>query len=492
MQHVRRDQPEKQPYTLLIIDDDPLVNSSLHSVLSESFDTVLTFTDPAEALEQLDTIRPDLILLDIFLGNINGLDILAQLREREANIPVIMITAFSDIKLAVRAIKLGAEDFIVKPPDLEQLEITIRKVLQNYELRRRVELLQAQLPESPAAEILGESPAIQEVIRLARIYAQTDDTTVLITGETGTGKELVARFIHKHSRRASGPFIAVNCGAIPRDLAESELFGYERGAFTGAVEKLKKGKFELAHRGTIFLDEIGELPLDLQVKLLRILQEKRFYRLGGEKEVSTDVRVIAATNQNLEELVAAGKFREDLYYRINVARIEIPPLRERKEDILLLASAFVQEFNEKMGKKVKGFTPEAVQILRQYEWKGNVRELRNVIERVMLLTTDTVIDQEALRFLPSYEPSSGTDHQATELPKSYELAPGEHRLIISPQGANYYNVLRDLFIQTLRLTKGNKMKAAEMLGITRARFRYRLEQLNITEDMYMPRQESVS
>jgi len=403
MQRVKRDQPEKQPYTLLIIDDDPLVNSSLHSVLSESFDTVLTYTDPAEALEQIDTTRPDLILLDIFLGNINGLDILAQLREREVNIPVIMITAFSDIKLAVRAIKLGAEDFIVKPPDLEQLEITIRKVLQNYELRRRVEVLQAQLPEKPDAEILGESPAIQEVIRLARIYAQTDDTTVLITGETGTGKELVARFIHKHSRRASGPFIAVNCGAIPRDLAESELFGYERGAFTGAVEKLKKGKFELAHRGTIFLDEIGELPLDLQVKLLRILQEKRFYRLGGEKEVSTDVRVIAATNQNLEELVAAGKFREDLYYRINVARIEIPPLRERKEDILLLASAFVQEFNKKMGKKIKGFTPEAAQILRQYEWKGNVRELRNVIERVMLLSTSTVIDQEALRFLPSYE-----------------------------------------------------------------------------------------
>ncbi len=482
---------QKQPYTLLIIDDDPLVNSSLQSVLQESFENVVAYTDAAEALEKIDTLRPDLILLDIFLGNINGLDILARLREREITIPVIMITAFSDIKLAVRAIKLGAEDFIVKPLDLEQLEVTIRKVLENYELRRKVELLQAQLPEESSTEILGQSPAIQEVIRLARIYAQAEDTTVLITGETGTGKELVARFIHDHSRRSSGPFVAVNCGAIPRELAESELFGYERGAFTGAVEKLKKGKFELAHRGTIFLDEIGELPLEMQVKLLRVLQEKRFYRLGGDKEVTTNVRVIAATNQNLEQLVAEGKFREDLYYRINVARIEIPPLRERREDILLLASAFVQEFNKKLGRRVKGFTPEAMQVLQRYEWKGNVRELRNVIERVMLLTTGTMIDKDALRFLPSYEavaPASG-DHQSAVLPKSYELAPGEHRLIISPQGANYYNVIRDLFVQTLRLTKGNKMKAAELLGITRARFRYRLEQLNITEDMYLSPEE---
>lgn len=486
--HTKSVSVEKSPYTILILDDDPLVNSSLQSILQESFEQVVAFTDPQQALDSIDSIRPDLILLDIFLGNFNGLDILVQIRQREISVPVIMITAFSDIKLAVRAIKLGAEDFIVKPLDLEQLEITIRKVLENYDLKRKVEILQTQLVDSGDFQIVGESQAIKDVLHLASLYAKTDDTTVLITGETGTGKELIARYIHYSSRRASGPFIPVNCGAVPHELAESEFFGYEQGAFTGATEKLKKGKFELAHRGTIFLDEIAELTPEMQVKLLRVLQEKKFYRLGGTKEVTTDVRVIAATNQNLEQLVEAGKFREDLYYRINVARIEIPPLRERKEDILVIATSFLKEFSTKFGKRVRGFTPEAITILQSYDWKGNVRELRNAIERAILLTNNSILTEEDFRFLPVFSKESFQRITSSPLPQSYELAPGEHRLVISPQGAKYHNVLRDLFIQTLKLTKGNKMKAAEMLGITRARFRYRLEQLKITEEQYLSKE----
>lgn len=464
----------KSKYIIAIIDDDPLVNESLSNVLADRYEQIISYTDSDKALEEVEAVRPDLILLDIFMGERNGFDVLQMLRDKGMKMPVIMITAFSDVKMAVRAVKLGAEDFIVKPPDMEQLEVAVERALKNYDLRRQVDILQERLIDEQSVHILGNSEQLTQSLQFAEMVAKGDDTTVLILGESGTGKELIARYIHQKSPRANGPFVSVNCGAIPRELAENELFGYEKGAFTGATEKVKHGRFEMAHRGTILLDEVGELSLEMQVKLLRILQEKKFYRLGGAREVSIDVRVIAATNRDLEKLIEEGKFREDLYYRLNVATITTPPLRERPDDILLLATAFVREFSTKFGKKISGFTPEAVEILQSYEWKGNVRELRNAIERITLLEAGEVISRDSLKFLRS----STSSNPVT--PPVRELAAGQHQLFISRQGTPMANVLRDLIVQTLRITSGNQLKAARILGISRAKLRYRIEQLQIS------------
>lgn len=466
---------ELQSYTIVVIEDDPLVNSTVKDILSAKFTRVVTYLDARQAQNELHIISPDLILLDIFLGHENGLEILEQLRKQGYSMPVIMMTAFSDIKMAVRAMRLGAEDFIVKPLDLEQLEVAVERALNNYDLRRQVDLLSEQLKQEHPSEIIGSSEGIRKALEIGKIAAPAD-TTVLVLGESGTGKELLARYIHDNSNRARGPFVSINCGAIPRELAENELFGYERGAFTGATEKIKQGKFEQAHRGTILLDEIAELSLELQVKLLRVLQEKKFYRLGGAKEISVDVRLVASTNKDLEKLVEEGKFREDLFYRLNVARIFLPPLRERGSDVLLLASAFIKEFNKKFGKNVTGFTPEAAEILQRYQWKGNIREMRNIIERIVLLDTKDVIDNESLSFLkisPSMPQPAGADKTPLELKE------GQHYLAIARNGVTMGNVLKDLIIQTLKITSGNQIKAAKLLGISRAKLRYRIEQLGI-------------
>jgi len=340
------------------------------------------------------------------------------------------MTGFGDIKTAVRAMKAGAEDFIAKPVDLEQLDVAIARALQHDAMRRQVEVLEEELARYTTSNIIGSSEALRKALDIAHIIAKAPDTTALILGESGTGKEVIARLIHQQSTRAKGPFVTVNCGAIPRELAESELFGYERGAFTGATDKVRQGRFEQAHRGTILLDEVGELSPEMQVKLLRVLQERRFYRLGGSKEITVDVRVIAATNRDLEKLVEEGKFREDLYYRLNVATIYLPPLRERKEDIPLLAAAFIKEFNAKFGKAVEGFEPQAADLLLQYYWKGNVRELRNVIERVVLLSTGPLITRDQLAFLrmDTPPPTKGTTIRPG-------LEPGEYQLALSDCGA---------------------------------------------------------
>lgn len=472
----------KQRYTIVVIDDDALVNATITSVLEEQYESVRAFTDCAEALEELETFTPDLILLDVFLGSYNGLDVLELLHDRGMKCPIIMITAYSDVKMAVRAVKLGAEDFIVKPLDLEQLELAIERALRHYELRRKVDVLSEQVSRNSNTEILGESVALKETLRIAEIVAKADDTTALITGESGTGKELIARYIHQRSPRSKNSFITVNCGAIPKELAENELFGYEKGAFTGATEKVKQGRFEMAHRGTILLDEVGELSLELQVKLLRALQERKFYRLGGTKEVSVDVRVIAATNQDLEQLVEEGKFRQDLFYRLNVARLELPPLRERQADILPLATAFLQEFSKKFGRKIMGFSPEVADALQSYEWKGNIRELRNVIERVALLASGEIIGKDAVKFL------RGTSGKSSKVSVEDKETPpdGHHSLKISRSAASYNAVVRDLIVQTLKLTEGNQIKAAKLLGISRAKLRYRIEQLGITLSIRTP------
>ncbi len=463
-----------QNYTIVVIEDDPLVNQTVKGILSSKYSRVHSYLEANQAINDLHSLSPDLILLDIFLGHANGLDILEQLRKQGFSMPVIMMTAFSDIKMAVRAMKLGAEDFIVKPLDLEQLELAVERSLQNYDLRRQVNLLEEQLRQEQPSEILGASEGMVKATEMAKIVSKAD-TTVLILGESGTGKELMARYIHENSPRARGPFVTINCGAIPRELAENELFGYERGAFTGATEKVKQGKFEQAHHGTILFDEIAELSLELQVKLLRVLQERKFYRLGGAKEIAVDVRVIASTNRDLEKLVEEEKFREDLFYRLNVARVILPPLRDRGHDIMLIASSFVNEFNKKFGRSITGFNSEAVDILTSYQWKGNIRELRNVVERVVLLEQNDIISKESLSFLNT----SGSTIVPAPAKTNMELKDGQHHLLISSKGVTLGAVTRDLIIQTLNITNGNQIKAAKLLAISRAKLRYRIEQLGI-------------
>lgn len=458
----------KQKYTILIVDDDPAVQTAC-SALSENYEQVVFFNEPdyAKAFANVEKLRPDLVLLDVYMGDKMCFDALDMLHDRGLKIPAIIMTGSSDMRIAVHALKSGAEDFIVKPLDPIQVESAVQRALRNYDLRRQMDILQERLQEEEQNELLGNSETMQHVKQFADIFAQTDDTTVLILGESGTGKELMARYIHQRSPRSAGPFVSVNCGAIPRELAENELFGYERGAFTGATEKVKLGRFEMAHRGTILLDEVGELSYEMQIKLLRVLQERSFYRLGGAKEVSVNVRVIAATNRNLEKMVEEGKFREDLFFRLNVGTVMMPPLRERRGDIMLLATAFLNEFNKKFGKRMGGFTTDAIEALESYEWKGNVREMRNAIERITLLESGEMITKDSIRFLRVGMGSQSASGQP--------LASG-HTLSISKQGATLEAVMRDLLEQTLKLAEGNQTQAAKMLGITRAVLKTRMEQ----------------
>jgi DNA-binding NtrC family response regulator len=457
----------------VLIEEDKIHCKKIIDLLSEKSYKIIVFNDAEDALNELHTISPDLILLDLFVGHTNGLYVLQQLRMQGFIMPVVMLTPSSDIKMAVRTMKSGAEDFIVKPIDNEQLEVTILRALKNFELSRRVQLLSEQLKIEQPSEIIGKSVRMLNALAMAKTFSASSDTTVLLLGESGTGKELMARYIHENSPRAAHPFVTINCGAIPRDIAENELFGYEKGAFTGATEKVKQGKFELAHRGTILLDEIAELSTELQVKLLRVLQEKRYYRLGGAKEISVDVRIIASTNKNLEELTSKNQFREDLFYRLNVARIELPPLRDRGEDILILATEFITEFNKSTGKNIKGFDSEASSLLMNYGWKGNIRELRNVIERVVLLETNETISKKSLAFL------SQSFFNIVEKKDIINIPEGKHYLKISDTGATAADVNKDLISQTMKITGGDKTKAAKMLGLSESKIDFTLEQYGL-------------
>lgn len=461
---------DKKNFTIAIIEDDKAVNSQVSDFLSLHYKKIFSFTNYQDAEFEVPIIQPDIILLDIFIDYFNGLDLVEHFRQQGLKVPIIMMITYNDTKLVVRALRLGADDYIIKPFDLEHLIEIIDKSLKNYDIRRQVSILEERLKEEQPSEIIGNSEGVLKALEISKIIAGAD-TTVLIYGETGTGKELFSKYIHNNSPRANGPFVTINCGAIPRELAENEMFGYERGAFTGAIEKIKQGRFEQAHRGTILLDEISELSLELQVKLLRVLQEKKYYRLGGQKEISVDVRVIASTNRNLEKLVEDGKFRDDLYYRLNVARINLPPLRDRNDDIMLLATSFVNEFNKKFGKKITGFDERAIEILYNYKWKGNIRELRNVIERVVLLETNSVISANSLHFL-----NPSTDIQEKDFIGNTDA---KHLVRLPKDGVSMAKVIKDLIEQTLKLANGNKTKAAEILEISLAQLEYRIEQLNI-------------
>lgn len=452
---------------ILIIDDDELVCQSLKKILVK-LGYLTEYTTEAEyALDKIEQFDPDLILLDIYLTTMNGLDLLKEIHLKHFNIPVIMITAFADVNIAVKAMKLGATEFLLKPIDIDQLKIIIDKALTTKNLKAEVERLSEIVKEDVLTkDYFGKSSKIQKIVTAVEKLAKSPDTTILIEGESGTGKEMIAKFIHQNSPRKNGPFIRINCSAIPRELAESELFGHEKGAFTGALQKTKMGKFELASGGTILLDEIAELSPEMQAKLLRVLQEKKYFRLGGEKEIEVDVRVLAATNKKLEDEVKKGNFREDLFYRLNVGQVTVPPLRERKEDIPFLAYSFLQEFAQKFDKQIKGFDSAALEILTEYPWKGNIRELRNVIERVTLLLEEDEVKEKHLHFL-----KSGVAENA--------ISDDKFVLKIPANGIAIDVVLKKLIEDTLRITNGNQVRAAKILGLSRSKLRYRMEQLGI-------------
>lgn len=457
---------------ILVADDEPILGTTLKKILSEQGYTVSLCQNGEEFFGHLSESRPDLAIVDIYLGQENGIQILKKMRSDGWDIPVIMMTAHSDISLAVSAMKEGASDFVVKPFDLNHLGVLVEKNLEHAKLQAKVKMLQEELQEErPPHGIIGRSSALQRVLETAEKLAQGENTTVLLEGESGTGKELIARYIHQKSSRSEKPFVTVNCGAVPRDLAESEFFGYEKGAFTGATERMKEGKFELADGGTILLDEIRELSLDMQVKLLRVLEDKTFYRLGGTKEITVDVRVIAASNRELAREVDAGRFREDLFYRLNVASIKIPPLRSRKADIADLIPAFLREFASKLNRSVPSVTTEALEYLENLRWKGNVRELRNALERAVLLNNVPTLSLDHFAFLRSAElDTSATVHGNGA--RNFVLE-------IPPQGIPIHAVMRELILKTLGLTNGNQVQAAKVLGLTRSKLRYRMEQLGI-------------
>jgi two-component system nitrogen regulation response regulator GlnG len=469
--------------TLLIVDDEASILLAFRKAFREPAVTVLTAETAAQGLEIAREQRPDVIVLDVHLPDMTGLDMLRQLRELDARSLVVFITGRSTTDTAIEAMKLGAYEYLLKPLDLSSLRQVIDRALAMSRLMHVPAVLAAAGDVDERADaIVGICPAMQEVYKaIGRVAAQ--DVTVLITGESGTGKELVARALYQHSHRASGPFLPISCAAIPEHLLESELFGHERGAFTGA-DRRRIGKFEQCHGGTLFLDEVGAMSPLTQSKLLRILQEKTFERVGGNETIHTDVRVLAATNANLEAAVAAGRFRLDLYYRLSVFTIHLPPLRERGDDLQLLISHYLRRFNRELGKDVQGVAPEALELLRRYSWPGNVRELQSVLKQALLQAAGPLLLPDFLP--PSVTGASAAPLKAEGLPREMELDQFiESRLQAGTQEL-YAEALerleRFLLTRVLRHTGGNQLQAAKILGITRGSLRTKIRDLGIRID----------
>jgi len=453
-------------FKILVIDDEPILRDSLKVALETSGYEVLTAKSGEDGLEAFQRETPDLILLDHWLPGINGDEVLRRIKEESLETPVIIMTAQGSIELAVNSMKMGAFDFLVKPFELDQIETLVKRGLERVRLKKEVEWLRAQYQEKfRSGGIIGVSQKMKEVLLLAEKLAQGSETTVLIEGETGTGKELLAEYIHFLSVRASFPFIPINCGAIPKDLFESELFGYEKGAFTGALEKGKIGKVEAAEKGTLFLDEVGELSPPAQVKVLRVLEEKEYFKVGGVERKKADVRIIAATNKDLESEMRKERFRDDLYFRLNVVKLHIPPLRDRKEDILPLFRFFMNRFNEQFKKGFVQISKEAEEKIFSYPWLGNIRELRNAVERIVLLERGDTILGRHLSFLGSEE--------------AQREEGGEFKPVIPPQGIILDGVEKEYILEALRVRKGNKAQAAKLLGISRSALIYRMGKYGI-------------
>jgi len=449
--------------SVLIVEDEPKMQRLLELNLSEEGYTIHAAADAETALSQLRQEKADIVVTDLKLPGMNGLEFLHEIKRMDASLPVILMTAFGTVETAVEAMKAGASDYVLKPFSMDELKLVIRKELDFYILREENRSLREALGKRyEFRNIIARSPRMQEVLATVGRVAQTN-STVLLGGESGVGKDLIARAIHENSRRSSGPFVKINCTAIPENLLESELFGYEKGAFTGATTS-KPGKFELADKGTLFLDEIGDVPPGIQVKLLGVLQERQFERLGGTRRLKVDVRLIAATNRDLRAALEQGTFREDLYYRLNVIPINIPPLREHKEDIPYLVDCFMQRFAKESGKPVANITSSALKRLIEFHWPGNVRELENIIERAVALSGETTIGEEDVRL--DDLPSGLSDKSVAFLPEGMTLEQWEDEMIS----------------QALRRTKNNKSQAARLLGISRNALRYRLSKMGVSDE----------
>ena len=453
--------------TILIVEDEPKMLRLLELTLVEEGFVTRAAADAEAGLKLLSQEQIDLVITDLKLPGMNGLEFLQVVKRTNALIPVVVMTAYGTVETAVEAMKAGASDYVLKPFSLEEIKLIVRKELDVHRLREENRSLREALGHRyEFKNIVARSPQMQEVLSTVDRVAPSN-STVLLGGESGVGKDLIARAIHQHSRRASGPFIKINSTAIPENLLESELFGYEKGAFTGAATS-KPGKFELADKGTIFLDEIGDVPGSTQVKLLRVLQEREFERLGGTKTLKVDVRVVAATNQDLRAALEQGTFREDLFYRLNVVPISIPPLREHKEDIPYLTDYFIERFARDSGKPITEITAAAQKILMEFHWPGNVRELENIIERAVALASGTVLDVGDIRLDRAPVVGAATGAGA-DVP-------------FPPQGQTLEQFEDDIIKEALHRANGNKSQAARLLGLSRNALRYRLAKIGVPDE----------
>src|SRR5437588_642941 len=450
--------------SILIVEDEPKMRRLLEISLGEDGHVVHTAPEAETGLKCLRREAIDLVLTDLKLPGMNGLEFLQEAKRLDAGMPIVVMTAYGSVETAVDAMKAGASDYVLKPFTMAEMKLVVRKELDVQKMRNENRSLREALGKRYHYQnIVANSSKMQEVLALVARVAPTH-STVLLGGESGVGKDLIARAIHQNSRRSSGPFIKINSTAIPDNLFESELFGYERGAFTGANTS-KPGKFELADKGSLFLDEIGDVPTLIQVKLLRVLQEREFERLGGTKTLKVDVRLVAATNKDLRAALEQGTFREDLYYRLNVVPIDIPPLREHKEDIPELVKHFLARFSQQNGKEIEIITQPALKLLMDYHWPGNVRQLENTVERAVALSSDEIIDVDDIHL----DSGSTRNHASTTTP-------------VLPEGMTLEQWEDEIIREALRRANGNKSQAARMLGLSRNALRYRLSKIGVPDD----------
>ncbi|MCP3873358.1 MAG: sigma-54-dependent Fis family transcriptional regulator [Desulfobacteraceae bacterium] len=459
-------------YTISVVDDEETIRDGLELILSEEYD-IFSFADAESFLSDLKNSVPDLVLMDIGLPAMNGIDALNIIKKKIPDLPVIMITAFEDINMVIQSMKKGAFDFILKPMNPDILEMTIKKALSSIALRKEVKILQKKYLKDNQPCFIGKSKHIEDVMDFINMVAKSPDTPIMIMGETGTGKELIAKAIHARSPVFQGPFIAVNCSAFPDELIESELFGYEEGAFSGAKKQGKKGVIEEADNGTLFLDEVADLSLAGQAKLLRFLESGEFYKVGGTTQYKVNVRLVSATNKNLEELIDQERFRKDLFFRLCVVKAKIPSLNERRDDILPLAKYFLVEFNKKFNKNLMHISKEAKNTLLTHEFTGNVRELKNIIERACLISGNDILAKSDL----------GIHQTSHDIEASNSDRLEDHSFSIPDQGIHLKKILEHIekkyMGHALRLTKENESKAARLLNMNHHTFRYKWKKLNI-------------
>ena len=457
-------------YTIAIVDDEETIRDSLEMVLSQDYD-ISCFQDAESFLFSMETLLPDLVLMDIGLPVMSGIDALTIIKQKIPDLPVIMITAFEDIQMVIRSMKKGAFDFILKSMNSDILELTLKKAVASIALRKEVKLLQEKYLKDHEPVFIGESKHIEDVMDFIHMVAKSPDTPIMIMGETGTGKELIAKAIHARSPLFQGPFIAVNCSAFPDELIESELFGYDDGAFSGAKKQGKRGLIEEADNGTFFLDGVADLSLAGQAKLLRFLESGEFYKIGSTKKHAVRVRIVSATNKNLEDLMKRDLFRKDLFFRLCVVKAKIPSLNERKEDIPVLAKYFLFQFNQKFKKNIGAISLEAENILLSHPFTGNVRELKNIIERAALIAKTDTLTGEDLGIQPPTPAGTPSPDKMTDITAS-----------IPEQGLHLAGLLEKIekkyMEQALLLTRGNESKAARLLKMNHHTFRYKLKKIN--------------